>query len=66
MFIENKFNIGDFVYLKTDVDQKQRVITGINVRATGILYDVCQGSTSSWHYDFEMSEEKDVLITSNN
>ena len=32
------FNIGDYVYLKTDIDQYKRLVTGYTVRTDGILY----------------------------
>lgn len=66
MLIDNKFNIGDKVYLETDADQKCRIVTGINIRATSITYALCCDVTESWHYDFEINAEKDVLKTSTN
>lgn len=66
MIIENKFNIGDLVYLKTDNDQSQRMIVSISVRRKDLVYEVSFGSVSSWHYEFEISEEKDVLKSTTN
>ena len=66
MLIENKFNIGDEVYLKTDVDQNCRLVTGLTIRATSISYDLSCGVAESTHYDFEITIEKDVLKTSTN
>jgi hypothetical protein len=31
MIIENKFNFGDIVYLKTDPDQRARIVTTFSV-----------------------------------
>ena len=56
------FEIGDEVYLKTDVDQSKRIITGIALKQTGILYELCCGTSSSWHYSFEISVAVDVLM----
>lgn len=61
MLINTKFNLRGIVFLSTDVDQKARIVTGICIRDTGVNYELSCGSTTSWHYDFEMTEEKDVL-----
>ena len=66
MLIDTKFKIGDIVYLQTDSDQQKRLITGINIRANSIVYLVSCGTVESYHYDFEISSEVDVLITSTN
>jgi hypothetical protein len=66
MLIDNKFKIGDEVYLKTDTDQNCRLVTGINIRATSISYDLSCGVVESPHYDFEITAEKDVLKTTLN
>ena len=66
MVIDNKFDFGDKVYLETDVDQKERVVTEFRVTKTGILYSLSCGVDKSWHYDFEITTEKNVLITSTN
>lgn len=61
MIIDTKYAIGQTVYLKTDPDQAEKIITGINIRQTGLSYELSFGHTSSWHYDFEITEEKDVV-----
>ncbi len=66
MIIENKFEIGQVVYLKTDNDQNARIITSITVRLKDIIYELSCGSQSSWHYEFEMNEEKNVLTYTSN
>ena len=66
MLIDNKFNIGDEVYLKTDTDQNCRFVTGLSISATSIIYDLSCGVDESAHYDFEMTIEKDVLKTTYN
>jgi hypothetical protein len=35
--IKTKYNIGDIVYLKTDVEQLERMITGITIRENGLV-----------------------------
>lgn len=62
-WIDVDYEIGDTVYLKTDSDQRPRIITGISVRTAGlIMYDLAQGTASTWHYPFEISTEVNVLI----
>ena len=61
MLIENKFELGEIVYLKTDNDQSDRMVIGISVRPAGLLYELSFGSVCSWHYEMEITEEKNVL-----
>lgn len=60
--VDNKFDIGDIVYLKTDKEQLPRVVFCILVFKNEVIYKLCQGTLVSEHYDFEISLEKDVLI----
>lgn len=66
MIIDNKFEIGQKVFLITDPEQKPRLVTGLTITPHNITYQLSSGSENSYHYDFEMSEEANVLITSNN
>lgn len=59
MIINNKFDIKDTVYLITDEDQLPRIVTAINVFPESITYELSCGTTSSGHYEFEMSLTKD-------
>lgn len=59
--MNNKFNIGDIVYLIHDTEQLPRMVTGINVRSNGLIYLLNLGITESFHYDFEISTQEDVL-----
>lgn len=52
------YKIGDTVFLKTDPDQLERLVTGISIRQSGISYAVAKSSNESWHYDFEISKDK--------
>ncbi len=61
-----EFNIGDEVFLKTDVDQNIRLVTGLTLRAESITYLISCGAEESTHYDFEISAEKNILMTSTN
>lgn len=65
--IENKFNLEQLVYLRTDKDQLPRLVTGINIRqGDRLLYELSSGSTTSWHNDFEISVEKNVEVVLTN
>ena len=66
MLIDAKFKIGDTVYLQTDIEQKKRLVTGYYVRKTSISYLLSCGTDESTHYDFEITEDINVLITSTN
>ena len=63
MLIDNLYNIGDLVFLSTDQDQKQRLVTGILIRQGHTLYYLSSGVDESVHYDFEITEVKSVLNT---
>lgn len=57
--IENKYEIKQKVYLVTDEDQKERLVTGLKVCSGGeIIYQLSCGTSVSDHYDFEISPEK--------
>lgn len=60
MKIETSFDIGEIVYLITDEDQSERIITRITVSPQGCLYELCAGVVSSSHYDIEMSRKADI------
>jgi len=59
MVIDNKFEIGQFVYLTTDREQLKRVITGINIKPNGgMLYQLQSGTVETYHYELELATEK--------
>ena len=64
MVLENKYNIGDFVYLTTDTEQKKWVVTRLSVGSSEIVYELSLGGEISGHYDFEISTEKDIVMKS--
>lgn len=64
--IENAFNIGDMVYLKTDRDQYERMIIGIFISPVGISYRCAAGNLETNHYEIELAKEKNVMITTTN
>lgn len=58
MTIVSKYNFGDIVFLITDREQSKRMVTGVQVRPTGIIYILSLGSIESSHYDFEIATDK--------
>ena len=64
--IKINFNIGDYVYLKTDIDQYKRLVTGYTVRTDGVLYLLSLGSEETSHHELEISHDIDVLLKAMN
>ena len=62
MVIDNKYEIGQTVFLITDEDQKPRLVVAIKVCPGEIVYEVINGTLTSYHYDFEMSKEKVIQL----
>lgn len=58
MVIDNEFQLGQTVYLKTDMEQLPRMVTLIQVNPLGHLYYLSCGPISSWHYEIEISAER--------
>lgn len=53
-----EFEIGDIVYLKTDVDQLPRQILSYQIDDTSTLYNIISGTVTSTHYGVELSHDK--------
>lgn len=61
--IDNKFAMGEIVYLRTDTEQLPRIVTGIQVCADGgMLYKLSQGESVDWHYEVELARDQDILL----
>lgn len=61
MVIQNKYDFGQMVYLITDKDQLPRMITGLLIKPTHIMYEISQGTQSCWAAAIELSSEINVL-----
>lgn len=62
MTISNKYELGQIVFLLTDHDQCERIITGIQVSGNNQLtYHLSCGIVESWHYDYELVSNKDLV-----
>jgi hypothetical protein len=65
MIIENKYNIGQLVYVRTDEENKPRLITAVLLRGNGgLVYEASGDGSSRWYYDFELTTEKYEQIES--
>lgn len=62
MNINNKFELQQCVFLITDTEQLTRIITGIQISSDSILYRLACGVNDSWHFEYEIVEEKNYLI----
>jgi len=61
MTINNKFEIEQIVFLITDDDQQKRIITGIQVCKSHLLYRLACGTTDSWHFEYELKLSKSYV-----
>lgn len=61
MKIDNRYSIGDEVYVKTDTDQNMHIVTAIVISPQALLYQVTNMGETIECYDFELSAEEDKL-----
>jgi hypothetical protein len=60
--VDNDFEIGEILYLKTDEEQKIRILNAILVTPNGYLYRLASGSSDSYHYPMEITREKSFML----
>lgn len=61
IMVENIFDIGEVVYLKTDEEQSARIVTRIDIVPGEVfMYQLSCGTEFSLHYDFEITKEKSL------
>jgi len=64
MVINNKFNIWQIVYLKTDCDQYPRIVVSLELFDGGaIMYKLGCADEISRHYEFELSKKEDMELS---
>lgn len=61
MIVDNKYQLGDIVYLTTDPEQSGRIVVEIVVTKGDVMYRVSLGTTTTIHYEFELSSEVNTL-----
>jgi hypothetical protein len=66
MNIQNKYNIGQIVYLTTDPQQYKRIISAIVIHEYGLIYELSVGEETTYHEAFEISLEKDIIMAQEN
>ena len=62
MKITTNYDLRDFCYLETDDEQKRRQVTGMLIKPNGIMYELCCGTETTYHYEFEMTKERSYAI----
>lgn len=66
MVIDSNYEIGDVVYLKTDVEQMPRIVTGILIRESTTVYYLSCVTSETTHYNCEISKDVDIVLKTNN
>ena len=67
IMVRCKFDYGQVVYVKTDINQDPRQVIGVQGTADGgMLIKLTIDGDASWHYECEISEEKDVVLAMSN
>lgn len=61
MVIDNDFYLGQVVYLKTDIDQLERIVTSFTISKNDVFYFLSCGIDLTTHSACEITETKDVL-----
>lgn len=63
IILNNQFDLGEMVYIKTDPEQLPRIITAIMTRVDGGLsYQLSQGEIYSFQYEVEISRDINVAL----
>jgi hypothetical protein len=62
MTINNKFDIGDHVYVITDKEQDVGIITGILINPRDVIYFVSRDNDLGKFYDFELSKDENKIL----
>ena len=59
MTIDNKYTLGETVFLRTDEEQLPRIVTAICVRGNNyITYELSMGIETIWHVEEEIDYEE--------
>lgn len=67
IIVRCKYNYGQIVYVKTDTAQDARQVTAVQGTADGgMLIRVTIDGESTWHYECELSDEKDIMMVTSN
>jgi len=58
--LENEYEIEEIVYLKHDIEQHPRMVSGIIWDGHKIMYELISGTEASQHYEYELSNVKTI------
>jgi hypothetical protein len=62
MLLDNEFEIGQTVYLKTDTEQYPRIVTSILIRPNqALMYYLSCGAQETQNFDLEISAEPNLI-----
>jgi hypothetical protein len=62
---KSTYGLGETVYLKTDQEQRPRLVIALTIRSGGsesIYYELGCGPDSSFHFDMEITNEIDETV----
>ena len=62
MKVNLDYKWGDEFYVRTDPSQQMRMLTGINIRPTGLLLILSLNGMEDSFFEFEVSVEENVGI----
>lgn len=61
--ISNVLDIGEIVFLRTDDEQRERIVTGILIKGDGsVTYLLACSVTETEHYGFEITKDKTLML----
>ena len=61
MIIDVPYEFGQMFYIKTDTEQFERQLVGVQIVPNGVLFELAFGERTSKHYEFELSLEPDSV-----
>jgi len=57
-----ELELGSIVYLKTDKEQEERIVTAVNLTlGGGLSYQLTKGEGASYHYEAEITTEQNLV-----
>jgi hypothetical protein len=62
MIITTKYEWGQIVYLRTDMEQRKYIVTSIRATEGGIMYGLSHATLDSYHFESEISEDRDYSM----
>ena len=60
--VEVPFQFGETAYIKHDIEQLPRMVTGLSLRSNGWVIELSQGLDVSSHWEFEVSRDENQSV----